>query len=86
MSDFASLNQIENELDQLSNSAYETIRNIDNDKELEVLRISLLGKKGKLSSILKNMGKLNSNQRPVLVIYHLYFYQNYPNTSPFKHF
>jgi len=66
VSDFASLNQIENELDQLSNSAYETIRNINNDKELEVLRISLLGKKGKLSSILKNMGKLKDSQRPLI--------------------
>ena len=66
MSDFASLNQIEHELDQLSNSAYETIRNIDDDKELEVLRVSLLGKKGKLSSILKNMGKLKDSQRPLI--------------------
>ena len=66
MSDIASLNQIEKELEQLSNSAYETIQNIDDDKELENLRISLLGKKGKLSSILKNMGKLNNTQRPLI--------------------
>jgi len=66
VSDIASLNQIEKELEQLSNSAYETIQNIDDDKELENLRISLLGKKGKLSSILKNMGKLNNNQRPLI--------------------
>ena len=66
MSDISSLNQIETELEQLSKYAYETIKNIDDDKELENLRISLLGKKGKLSSILKNMGKLNNNQRPVI--------------------
>ena len=66
MSDIASLNQIEKELEQLSNSAYETIQNIDDDKELENLRISLLGKKGKLSRILKNMGKLNNEQRPLI--------------------
>ena len=66
MSDIVSLNQIEKELEQLSNSAYETIQNIDDDKELENLRISLLGKKGKLSSILKNMGKLNNTQRPLI--------------------
>ena len=66
MSDIASLNQIEKELEQLSNSAYETIQNIDDEKELENLRISLLGKKGKLSSILKNMGKLNNTQRPLI--------------------
>jgi len=66
VSDIASLNQIEKELEQLSNSAYETIQNIDDEKELENLRISLLGKKGKLSSILKNMGKLNNTQRPLI--------------------
>jgi len=66
VSDIASLNQIEKELQQLSNSAYETIENIDDDKELENLRISLLGKKGKLSIILKNMGKLNNEQRPLI--------------------
>ena len=66
MSDIASLNQIEKELELLSNSAYEAIQNIDDDKDLENLRISLLGKKGKLSSILKNMGKLNNTQRPLI--------------------
>ncbi len=66
MSEITSLNQIEKELEQLSSFAYETITNIDNDKELENLRISLLGKKGKLSSILKNMGKLTANQRPII--------------------
>ena len=66
MSDIESLNQIEKELDQLSNSAYKTIQNIDDDKELENLRISILGKKGKLSNILKNMGKLSNSQRPLI--------------------
>ena len=66
MSDIASLNQIEKELEQLSNSAYETIQHIDDERELENMRISLLGKKGKLSSILKNMGKLNNTQRPLI--------------------
>jgi len=66
VSDIASLNQIEKELEQLSNSAYETIQHIDDERELENMRISLLGKKGKLSSILKNMGKLNNTQRPLI--------------------
>ena len=66
MSEIESFNQIETELEQLSNFAYKTIKNIDDEKELENLRILLLGKKGKLSGILKNMGKLNSNQRPLI--------------------
>ena len=66
MSEIVSLNQIEQELEHLSNFAYTEIKNIKDDKELENLRISLLGKKGKLSSILKNMGKLNNSQRPII--------------------
>jgi len=66
VSEIESFNQIETELEQLSNFAYKTIKNIDDEKELENLRILLLGKKGKLSGILKNMGKLNSNQRPLI--------------------
>ena len=66
MSEIVSLNQIEKELEKLSSSAYEKIRNSDDEKELENLRILLLGKKGKLSSILKNMGRLNNSQRPII--------------------
>jgi len=66
VSDIASLNQIEKELEQLSNFAYKAIENIRDDKELENLRISLLGKKGKLSNILKNMGRLDNSQRPLI--------------------
>ena len=66
MSDIESLNQIEEELKELSNSAYGIIQNTENDKELENLRILLLGKKGKLSNILKNMSKINERERPVI--------------------
>ena len=66
MSDIESLNQIEEELKELSNSAYGIIQNTENDKELENLRILLLGKKGKLSNILKNMSKINERERPLI--------------------
>ena len=33
---------------------------------LEELRVSLLGKKGELTSILKQMGKLSAEERPVI--------------------
>ncbi len=66
MSEIELLNQIENELEELSDSAYEEIKNTDNEINLEKLRVAFLGKKGRLSNILKNMGKLDSKDRPVI--------------------
>lgn len=34
--------------------------------ELEALRIRFLGKKGELTSVLKQMGKLSAEERPVI--------------------
>ena len=58
MSQIESLNQIEEKLKNLSLIASENIKNANNDIELNQLRVSLLGKKGELSIILKTMGKL----------------------------
>ncbi len=58
--------QIEEELNELSDSACKSIQSVKNDNELENLRISLIGKKGKLSNILKNMGNLSAEDRPVI--------------------
>ena len=66
MSEIELLNQIDSELNQLGDSAYEAIQNTKNEINLEVLRVSFLGKKGKLSNILKNMGKLSENDRPII--------------------
>ena len=66
MSQIESLSQIEEKLNNLSISANENIKNANNDIELDQLRVSLLGKKGELSIILKNMGKLSSVDRPIL--------------------
>ena len=66
MSEIELLNQIEKQLNELSESAYQSITNAENDNDLEVLRVSLLGKKGKLSNILKNMGKLSEKDRPII--------------------
>tara|TARA_B100000963_G_C22551124_1_gene636835 strand:- start:227 stop:1234 length:1008 start_codon:yes stop_codon:yes gene_type:complete len=60
------LNQIQNELNDLSQSAYKSIKDIENESNLELLRVSFLGKKGKLSKILKNMGKLSERDRPII--------------------
>ena len=64
MSEIELLHQIENQLKSLSDSADQDIKNTKKEGDLEILRVSLLGKKGKLSNILKNMSKLDSKDRP----------------------
>ena len=64
MSEIELLNQIENQLQSLYDSADNDIKNIKKEDDLEILRVSLLGKKGKLSNILKSMSKLTSKDRP----------------------
>ena len=64
MSEIELLEQIENQLETLSHSAYIDIKNTKKESDLEILRVSLLGKKGKLSNILKKMGKLEGKDRP----------------------
>ena len=64
MSEIELLDQIENQLKCLSDSADQDIKNTKKEGDLEILRVSLLGKKGKLSNILKNMSKLDSKDRP----------------------
>ena len=64
MSEIELLHQIENQLKSLSDSADQDIKNTKKEGDLEILRVSLLGKKGKLSNILKNMSKLEAKDRP----------------------
>ena len=64
MNEIELLDQIENQLKDLSDSACQDIKNTEEEGDLEILRVSLLGKKGKLSNILKNMSKLQAKDRP----------------------
>ena len=64
MSEIELLDQIDNQLKSLSDSAYQDIKNTKEEGDLEILRVSFLGKKGKLSNILKNMSKLQAKDRP----------------------
>ena len=66
MTQLESLKKIEEELNDLSEFANSVIQEAETEKDLDEIRISLLGKKGKLSNILKNMGKLSSEQRPLI--------------------
>lgn len=52
------------ELKKLKDDFTSEIENITSISELENLKVRFLGKKGKLTEILKNMGKLSAEERP----------------------
>jgi phenylalanyl-tRNA synthetase alpha chain len=55
--------------DKLKNIELEVvskIKKIENLKELEDLRVHILGKKGQLTTVLRNMGNLTQDERPVI--------------------
>ena len=66
MSQIESLSQIEEKLNNLSLTAKNNIDNACTHEELDQLRVSLLGKKGDLSIILKTMGLLSATDRPIV--------------------
>lgn len=43
-----------------------TIKSIETFKQLEEIRVKLLGKKGELTQILREMGKLSETERPII--------------------
>ncbi|MGB5594369.1 MAG: phenylalanine--tRNA ligase subunit alpha [Crocosphaera sp.] len=57
-------NTLETELQTLQQEAQEEIAAVKNLENLEQVRINYLGKKGKLSQILRGMGKLSAEDRP----------------------
>jgi phenylalanyl-tRNA synthetase alpha chain len=42
------------------------IEKVDNIKDLETIRVQVLGKKGELTSLLRSMGSLSSEERPLM--------------------
>lgn len=60
------LKEIETQLKTLQQEAKEAIAGTATTEELEKLRINYLGKKGQLSQILRSMGKLSPEDRPVI--------------------
>lgn len=59
-------NPIETQLQQLQHQATEAIASAQSIEALEQLRVGYLGKKGQLSQILRGMGKLSPQQRPIV--------------------
>ena len=50
----------------IKKSAEERLANSASLQELEDLRISVLGKKGELTQVLRQMGRLSAEERPVI--------------------
>tara|TARA_Y100001968_G_scaffold332034_1_gene388743 strand:- start:1690 stop:2697 length:1008 start_codon:yes stop_codon:yes gene_type:complete len=66
LSSSVSLQQLTKELDLLEAEAAKDISEASDDGTLEKLRLSFLGKKGRLSAVLGSMGKLQGAERPLV--------------------
>lgn len=53
-------------LKELQQEALQAVENAANLKELNDIRVSYLGKKGPITEVLKGMGKLSAEERPVM--------------------
>ena len=54
------------QLEQIKENALKELRECPDLKALDGLRVKYLGKKGELTAILKQMGKLSAEERPVI--------------------
>ena len=50
----------------LQQAALSEIKDMQDIEQIESLRVKYLGKKGEITSILKEMGKLSAEERPVI--------------------
>ena len=57
---------MKDKLFEINQKALDEIKNIDTLNALETVRIEYLGKKGELKNILRGMGKLSSEERPLI--------------------
>ena len=53
-------------LEQLKNEALDALSAVDMGQKLESMRVKYLGKKGEITAILKQMGSLSADERPVI--------------------
>jgi len=51
---------------ELKQAAIEQLEKLEIDKELQELKVKILGKKGELTAILRNMGQLSAEERPII--------------------
>ncbi len=53
-------------LEQIRTAALDAIAQAENSRAVDDIKVKFLGKKGELTSILKQMGKLSAEERPVI--------------------
>ncbi len=54
------------QLEKIQQEALAALQSVNDQAELEALRVRFLGKKGELTAVLKMMGKLSAEERPVM--------------------
>ena len=54
------------QLEQIRAAAFAALEDAREAADLEALRVKILGKKGELTAVLKSMGKLSAEERPVM--------------------
>ncbi len=54
------------QLEQIKRNSLQALEHASTPAELEELRVKILGKKGELTAVLKQMGKLSPEERPVM--------------------
>ena len=57
---------MKNQLEQIKLAAMAALDAADSPAALDELRVRYLGKKGELTAVLKMMGKLSAEERPVM--------------------
>ncbi|MCG8572609.1 MAG: phenylalanine--tRNA ligase subunit alpha [Spirochaetes bacterium] len=55
---------MQDQIDKILTQAMEKIKQVENSKLLDEIRVQFLGKKGELTSLLKNLGSLSAELRP----------------------
>src|SRR5690625_507988 len=54
------------QLETIQKNALEEISHVEDMKELQAIKVAYLGKKGSLTQVLRGMGKLTKEERPVI--------------------
>ena len=54
------------QLNAIYEKAVDSIKNAEQMKDIDELKVKILGKKGELTGILKGMGKLSPEERPII--------------------
>ena len=57
---------MKDQLKAIREQAFETLQEVREAKDLDQIKVRFLGKKGELTAIMKEMGKLSAEERPII--------------------